>query len=127
MKELLAELESGSKLTFANAANKDQIKKIAEYYIETYYSSLKYISVDYDYAMDLMEIFTDAYNNYALAKDEADESYMSTFVISVENLETILAAAEKALTAEFEMNNAEKEAYDELKAEFEAAKAEFRK
>ena len=127
MKELLVELESGSKLAFANAANKDQIKKIAEYYVETYYSSLKYISVDYDYAMDLMEIFTDAYNNYALAKAEADESYMSTFVISVENLETILAAAEKALTAEFEMNNAEKEAYDELKAEFEAAKAEFRK
>ena len=127
MKELLAELESGSKLQFVDAANKEKIKKIAEYYVETYYSSLTYISVGYDYAMDLMEIFTDAYNNYALAKAEADEAYMETFVISVEELEIILAAAEKALTAEFEMNNTEKEAYDELKAEFDAAKAEFKK
>ena len=34
MKELLVELESGSKLAFVDADNKAQIKKIAEYYIE---------------------------------------------------------------------------------------------
>ena len=127
MQELLAELENGSKLQFANAAHKEQVKKIAEYYVETYYSSLTYISTGYDYAMDLMEIFADSYNGYALAVANADEAYLAKFAVTTEQLQTILNAAEKALAAEFEMNNTEKEAYDELKAEYDAAKAAFQK
>ena len=128
MQELLADLESGNKLTFVNAANKETVKKIAEYYVESYYSSLTYYSVGYDHAMDLMEIFTDAFNGFILAKENAsDETYLEKFVISEEDLTTLLIAAEKALESEatFEMNNSEKEAFDELKAEYLDAKEAF--
>jgi len=128
MQELLADLESGNKLTFVNAANKETVKKIAEYYVESYYSSLTYYSVGYDHAMDLMEIFTDAFNGFILANENAsDEAYLEKFVISEVDLTTLLIAAEKALESEatFEMNNSEKEAFDELKAEYLDAKEAF--
>ena len=56
MEDLLAELKSGSKLTFANATAKEHAIKTAEFYVETYYGNLTYISEGYDYAMDLMQI-----------------------------------------------------------------------
>ena len=68
MQQLLEDIKVEGKLSFVNADNKAKVEKIAEYYIDTYYSSLTYISVGYDHAMDLMEIFTDAYNGYAFAK-----------------------------------------------------------
>ena len=128
MQQLLEDIKVEGKLSFVNADNKAKVEKIAEYYIDTYYSSLTYISVGYDHAMDLMEIFTDAYNGYAFAKENAsDAAYLDKFVVTTDQLSTLLAAAEKALEAEFEMTQSEQEAFDELKAEYLVAKEAFNK
>lgn len=122
MEDLLAELKSGSKLTFANATAKEHAIKTAEFYVETYYGNLTYISEGYDYAMDLMQIFVDAYNVKAFAMENASGDYAENFVVTEAELDTVLAVAEKALQGSFEMDATETKAFEELKAEFEAAK-----
>lgn len=125
MNKLIADIEAG-KLTFANDTAKNQALALADKYIETYYDSLTYIGNDASYVIDLMEIFTNAYNNYEFAQNNTEnEFYLREYVISAANLEILLAAAEKALTLEIEMNSTVQEEYDEAKAAFDAAKAAF--
>ena len=73
-----------------------------------------------------MDAFTSSYNNYEFANNNTEDAfYLRTYVISTANLEILLAAAEKALTLDFEMDSALQKEFDEAKAEFEAAKAAF--
>ncbi len=127
MLDVIEELTNGNALTFVDAANKDQLLKTANYYVEAFYQSFTYISKGYDYAMDLMEIFTESYNDYAFAAEKAGETdYLTKFMISLESLEVILDAAERELAQGFEMTPTQQEAFDELKAEFDAARDGFR-
>ena len=129
MKGLVEALSNGNKLTFANAAAKERTLKLAEYYIETYYEALTYISVGYKAATNLMDIFVESYNAYAFAVENAEAEYVEKYAPQVETLKTILSVAEKAV-AEVnvaELNGTETKEFNELKAKFEAAKAAFNK
>ena len=125
MKELIAELTNGNALQFANAAAKERTLALAEHYVETYYSGLTYVATGYKAATNLMNIFVDSVEAYEFAVANADKEYVEKYVASVETLQTILAAAEKAV-AEVkveELNGTETKEFNELKAKFEAAKA----
>ena len=125
MKNLVAELSNGNALQFANAAAKERTLALAEHYIETYYNGLTYVATGYKAAKNLMNIFVDSVEAYEFAKANADQEYVDKYAASVETLKTILAAAEKAV-AEVkvaELNGTETKEFNELKAEFEAAKA----
>ena len=129
MKELVEVLNNSNVLTFANAAAKERTLKLAEFYIETYYASLTYVSVGYKAATNLMDIFVESYNAYEFAVENAEAEYVEKYAPQVETLRTILAAAEKAV-AEVkveELNGTETKEFNELKAKFEAAKAAFNK
>lgn len=120
MKQLVETVnDPNSNLTFVNADKKAQLIKIAEYYIENYYLSLTYISEGYDYVMDLMEIFTEAYNGYVNGNNN----------VTVETLEVLVKVASDQLTA-FDattLNGTETKEFNEVKAAFEEAKAAFNK
>ena len=125
----LVEVLNGNTLTFANAAAKERTLKLAEYYIETYYEGLTYISVGYKAATNLMDIFVESYNAYEFAVKNADAEYVEKYAPQVETLKTILSVAEKAVASVnvAELNATETEEFNELKAKFEAAKAAFNK
>lgn len=122
MKSLIEDLQNSSKLTYASSDAKEKAIKIANIYIDTYYESLSYITKDYDYAMDIMEIFVDAYNAKAFAIENGSEDYVANYTISDANLDIILAAAEEAISKNYDMNSTEEKEYLELKAKFEVAK-----
>lgn len=122
MKELVNDLQNTNKLTYASSSAKAQAIKIANLYIDTYYDSLSYVTKDYDYAMDIMEIFVEAYNAKAFAIENGSEDYVANYTISDANLDIILAAAEKAVSKTYDMNTTEANEYQELKAKYEAAK-----
>lgn len=128
MKNLVKAINEGKVLNFANAAAKERTLKLAEHYVETYYGSLSYIATGYKAATNLMEIFVDAYEGYEFAQNNAEKEYVEKYAVSVETLNTILAAAEKAI-AEVkvaELNPTETKEFNELKAEFDAAKANLK-
>lgn len=87
MKELLAAAQEG-KVSYLTEAEVAKAVKHAQFYIETYYSSLSYIDYGYDLAMKLMDIATDAANGYKAGYNNVTES----------NLTTIINAAKAALT-----------------------------
>lgn len=122
MKQLLVDLQSGNKLTYAKSTAKDRAIKVAEMYVDTYYESLSYITKDYEYAMDIMEIFVNAYNAKVFAIANEADDYVEKYTISAENLNIILAAAEKVVNNKYDMTTTEAEEYEELKAEYEIAK-----
>lgn len=126
LNNMLRLIENIDELKFASDAAKAQAVKLANKYVETYYEALTYIGKDANYAIDLMDAFTSSYNNYEFANNNTEDAfYLRSYVISTENLEILLAAAEKALTLDFEMNSTVQKEFDEAKAEFEAAKAAF--
>ena len=129
MKQLIASINEGNKLQFANAAAKERTLKLAEHYVDTYYGSLTYIAKGYKAATNLMEIFVDAYNGYDFAVKNADADYVEKFAAKVENLKVILTAAEDAIkeVKDAELNGTETKEFNELKAEFDAAKEAFNK
>lgn len=128
MLDVIEELENGNALTFVDEANKEKLLTIANYYVAAFYDSFTYITRGYDYAMDLMEIFTESYNDYALSAEKAaDETYLNKFIISVEDLQKILTVAEKVLAEEIEMTESQHEEYLQLRAKYEEAKEAFEK
>lgn len=129
MKQLIASINEGKELQFANAAAKERTLKLAEHYVDTYYGSLTYIAKGYKAATNLMEIFVDAYNGYDFAVKNADADYVEKFAAKVENLKVILTAAENAIkeVKVAELNGTETKEFNELKAEFDAAKEAFNK
>lgn len=128
MKNLIETINSGKGLSFANAAAKERTLKLAEHYVETYYASLTYIATGYKAATNLMEIYVDAVEAYNFAVENADAAYVEKFAASTETLQTIFAAAEKAIATvkEAELNPTEVKEFNELKAEFEAAKGSLK-
>ena len=128
MKQLIASINEGKELQFANAAAKERTLKLAEHYVDTYYGSLTYIAKGYKAATNLMEIYVDAVEAYNFAVENADAAYVEKFAASTETLQTIFAAAEKAIATvkEAELNPTEVKEFNELKAEFEAAKGSLK-
>ena len=122
MLDVIEELKNGNALTFVDEGNKDKLLTIANYYVDAFYDSFTYVTRGYDYAMDLMQIFVDAYNLKAFAMENASADYAENFVVTEAELDTVLAVAEKALQGSFEMDATETKDFEELKAEFEAAK-----
>ena len=120
MKQLIAEISAdNSKLTFTDANKKAQLIRIAQYYIDNYYLSLTYVCEGYDYTVDLMDIFTDAYNGYANGNDNID--------VATLNKLAALADAQIAKINVNELNATETKEFNELKEAFDKAKAELKK
>ena len=116
MLQLLEDIK-GTKLQFVDSEAVAKIEKISKYYVDSYYASLTYISEGYDYAMDLMDIFNDAVAGFVNGNNN----------ISYANLKTIKTVAEAAVAKVnvAELNGTETKDFNELKAEFDAAKVTF--
>lgn len=115
MKGIKADIEAGL-LNFKDEATKARAIEAADYYIEVYYDSMTYVSVGFDWAMDLMETVVDGF-----------EANLSEYADEVANLKAIAALANAELakleiSAEGEISGeysrAEKAEFAELYAEF---------